>query len=371
MNWLREFYEAKAEIASIQPKITEAKKELEAAEERYEKAIVEKQPTDIIGAYKTILNSDKSQLFGLLREKDRWMEMQLLYWEIVNEMAKRKTNDALMAYLEDRFTYDGNSTSASERPDFKPNLARDYLLVPEQQYRETPGLLCQILDVKLPKFLVSAFHVFKPKWAADSYYLLDFDDVVSSRNGLLLFQPIERAFNRSQLCFLKANREDSLFLRLLDPGLRDITLFDACLPLINEIDCASINKTVDEVLSALQITLTVNGRLLTFGDIEGNRIICKGKIRPYKRCLNFHAAVARRYALKQGWITHGVYTKFKWSQAFNKDDRIISHIDEIGTSFEAIKDENLENQLQDNILLTEYVDDRVVEDDDETDSNVS
>jgi hypothetical protein len=87
--------------------------------------------------------------------------------------------------------------------------------------------------------------------------------------------------------------------------------------------------------------------------------------------LNFHAAVARRYALKQGWITHDVYTKFKWSPAFNKDDRIISHIDEIGTLFEAINDENLENQLQDNILLTKYVDDHVVEDDDETDSNVS
>ncbi|KAI3659777.1 hypothetical protein MP638_000906 [Amoeboaphelidium occidentale] len=282
-------------------------------------------------------------------------------------MSKRKTNDALMAYLEDRFTYDGKSNSASERPDFKPILARDYLLVPEQQYRETPSLLCQILDVKLPKFLVSAFHVFKRKWAADSYYLLDFDDVDSFRNGLLLFQPIERAFNRSQLCFLKANREYSLFLRLLDPGLRGITLFDACLPLINEIDCASIGKTVDEVLSVLQSKLSVNGRLLTFGDIEGNRIVCKGNIRPYKRCLNFHAAVARRFALKQGWITHDVYSTFKWSQAFNKDDRIISHIDEIKTSSEAVDDENLENQFHDNILPTESVNNRVLVEDEETD----
>ncbi len=228
--------------------------------------------------------------------------------------------------------------------------------------------MCQILGVDLPKSLVIGGHIFKHEWAGvQAEVLLGIENINSSRNGLLLFCPIEKAFDRSALCFLKADNDDAFYLKLLDPNIRDITLLDACKKYVVD--------DMDEVLATLKDRLTVDGRLLTFGDIEGRPLICKGKTRPYKRCLNFHASRARSFALSQGWITDDVVFKYSWSQQFDSA-AVTSFLDGLVTSFDELPVEHtsaFDSPYVDTILPGESVDNLDDDESDESDdeSNVS
>jgi hypothetical protein len=152
--------------------------------------------------------------------------------------------------------------------------------------------------------------------------------------------------------------------------MRQLTLFDECKKFVNERECSAIGKTVSEVLSILETKLTVDGRLLTFEDIEGRKLICKGKTRPYKRCLNFHASRARSYALKEGWITDDVVFKFTWSQEFDVDS-ITAYLDQLGTSFETLEDATIDSRVLDDVMPADSIDHRHSDDESENGSNVS
>jgi hypothetical protein len=53
----------------------------------------------------------------------------------------------------------------------------------------------------LPRKCVIASHLFKKKWSPAAYRLLHIEDVNDIRNGLLLWKPIEYAFDRGQIFF--------------------------------------------------------------------------------------------------------------------------------------------------------------------------
>jgi hypothetical protein len=76
---------------------------------------------------------------------------------------------------------------------------------------------------RLPHQIVIAAHIFQHKWRNNlSKYtsLTNIDDV---RNGLLLYKPVEWAFNRAKICVEVNSREEMTFY-LLDQDLRDVKL---------------------------------------------------------------------------------------------------------------------------------------------------
>jgi hypothetical protein len=165
---------------------------------------------------------------------------------------------------------------------------------------------------------------------------------------------------------VKNEGQGPFMLKILDPSLRDQELFTSCLELIREKDCNDAGLSVTDVKSMVSKALDINGRQMTFGDLEGRTLTCKGTTRPYKRCLNFHASRARDYAMKQGWISSNVTFKYSWSGDFN-ENQMTKYLDTLGTSFDdpnvgsnviGISDESLLNEsIQDDDLESTTVSD--------------
>jgi hypothetical protein len=53
----------------------------------------------------------------------------------------------------------------------------------------------------LPRKCVIASHLFKKKWANEAKRLLQIENINDVRNGLLLWKPLEHAFDRGQFFF--------------------------------------------------------------------------------------------------------------------------------------------------------------------------
>lgn len=224
----------------------------------------------------------------------------------------------LAQLFQNRFKFDGKSTRSSGRKKFKPLLARDYLKIKLQEYYQLNSITCQILGIKLPTFIVIGSHVFKHEWAEDAEILLGIKNIDSTRNGFLLFQPIEKAYHhRSQLCFVKEQKDSSFCLKILDPSLREQDLLAACKPFLSDTICAKAGISVDQAASDIAEALG-QANISKFGDLEGRPLICNGITRPYKRCLNFHASRARSHALEKGWISGNVNFQYCWSENFDE-----------------------------------------------------
>lgn len=130
------------------------------------------------------------------------------------------------------------------------------------------------------RHMVRASHIWK--FATHGIGLAEFQlsgtDVSNERNGLLLLESIEQAFDSKKLCFIYDPFAGALKLKLLgndlrsrflvgDPGLRG-----AC------------------------------GETRTFGDIDGAPLVVPAGIYPYRRLLNWHGRCAYRTAKSKNWI---------------------------------------------------------------------
>jgi len=328
------------------------------------------------------LRDERKQL-RTKEEQLRTKEEQLLEQQTIQLRIKEKTIShteplnhtngpaflLMVDLFKDRFRFDGKSTSVGKRAKFRPRLARDYLKIDEKAYHNGASITCQILDVVLPNFLVIGAHIFKHEWASDAKILLGIDNIDSTRNGLLLLQPIEKAFDRSRLCFLKGRSQNSFCLKILDPALREQDLLASCLPYITEAECKKLESSFDDVRNSLANSLTIDGRQLTFGDLEGRALICKGKTRPYKRCLNFHASRARDYAVEMKWISANVTFEYQWSEHFDQEG-LEKYLETLGTSFEDLDVNSYINDMPipvDNIAPNDAVD----ESDSDCESHIS
>ena len=215
------------------------------------------------------------------------------------------------------------------------------------------------MGIEFFPFLVIGAHLFKHEWASDAEILLGIKDIESTRNGLLLLGAIEKAYDRSRLCFLKSSTNDSFCLRILDPSLRGADLLAASTEFITKEECDKVGFSVDGAMIILAKLLTIDGKLLTFGDLEGRSLIYKGKTRPYRRCLNFQAARARSYALKRGWISPDVIFKYSWSENFDDSVQLEKYLETLGTSFEDLEaGTNLESTYVDDIMPADAVDEQ-------------
>ena len=115
--------------------------------------------------------------------------------------------------------------------------------------------------------------------------LTDINDV---RNGLLLYKPVEWAFDRAKLC-VEVDSEGRMTFRLLDPMLADISLVDKACTLRK--DAGRGNEPLERE-QTLRVTFgMLNGQPLKFPDgVEA---------RPSTRLLRLHATVATLAARRQ------------------------------------------------------------------------
>lgn len=127
-------------------------------------------------------------------------------------------------------------------------------------------------------------HIFQYRWQGKLSTLSSFQNINHVRNGLLLYKPVEDAFDRARLC-IEVNGQSMRF-RLLDETLRTTKLYDRAIVLRK---AAKIKVPPTQV----EMELTT-----TFGDLDGREVCfpegCSN--RPSKRLLALHARAALLYA---------------------------------------------------------------------------
>jgi len=193
---------------------------------------------------------------------------------------------------------DAPTSTSARSNDFKAKLRVRY-----DCNRENGKLRCMLLDTALPSELVIASHLFRRKNAFLSEKLMGISDIDDVRNGLLLFKPLEHAFDHFQISFIYDQSSNEFRLKIFDRSVRQQRLFE------------QLNSTQRAILLQGQV-LPNNWELLgprhapgtaydiqtTFGDLEGRALCFRSVERPYKRCLNLQARLARKHAIEKQWI---------------------------------------------------------------------
>ncbi|KAG1687602.1 hypothetical protein DVH05_004688 [Phytophthora capsici] len=199
--------------------------------------------------------------------------------------------------------------------EFKMELCKFY----ECYSRHRTWVRCMLLDVAFPKSLVSASHLFRCNNAFMAPLTVQLWDIDDMRNGLLLFKPLKHAFDHFQLSFI-LDDTNVFRLKLFDPSIYNTRLLDLK-------DCDNENVLSMEEMGVLfyNTSLTRNpcefDTQTTFGDVDGSALVFTGLKRPFYRCLNQQARLARVFALKKHWIDESYnFTDF-WSEV-SLDDKM-------------------------------------------------
>nr|QUJ09348.1 crinkler 23 [Plasmopara viticola] len=181
---------------------------------------------------------------------------------------------------------------------FKANLCATYGCS-----MQSGMLRCMLLDTALPAALVVASHLFRQKNEFIAEQLMRISDIDDVRNGLLLFKPLEHALDHFQISFIYDQSSNEFRLKIFDHSVRPQRLF-------GKLD----NKQRASLLrgQALPKNWRSRGPRLApgtvydiqtiFGDLEGRALRFKSVERPYKRCLNLQARLARMQAIEKDWI---------------------------------------------------------------------
>lgn len=149
------------------------------------------------------------------------------------------------------------------------------------------NIACHFLSLEFPSKYITCSHIFQKRWKS-LRSLIRLADIHDSRNTLFLLKPIEILFDEGQLIFLWNQATEKFEMKILNPSIRQVSLqslFTIQFP--NDAVPASILN-------------------VSIGDLE-NRPLNTGENGPFKRCLAFHASVARYEAIKRSlWITADV-----------------------------------------------------------------
>jgi archaellum component FlaC len=146
-------------------------------------------------------------------------------------------------------------------------------------------ITCQFLGIDFATSQVTCSHIFQRKWAK-SRKIIDLQEINDVKNLLLLFKPIEVAFDEGRICFLWNNSDSQFQMKILDPAIRNETVLDLTLRQFPSFPTTKIDPVLMNTIAALE-----------------GRPLKTGKAIPYKRCLAFHASRARYEAIHiQKWI---------------------------------------------------------------------
>jgi hypothetical protein len=209
----------------------------------------------------------QSQAIGQIQETQVEIhETQVVQSQAIGLMTK----ETARSFLKRMDCWGTDKRTRVEQEDFKESLIYNY-----QRQSSVPNCLkCMVLNVDLPRKNVKASHIWK--FCTEGEGLEDFElqltDLSNFRNGFLLYETIEEAFDSKRICFLinPLIDEKQILLKVLDPNL------------LSEKVCSSL--------------------ALTFNDIDGNVLQHPVGIFPYRRILYFHAKLAYQKAIRKGWI---------------------------------------------------------------------
>jgi len=151
---------------------------------------------------------------------------------------------------------------------------------------------CMILDKPLHPDAICLAHLYPDSSQGDGLQSvrLSVRDISNDRMFLLLFRPIEEAYDRGALCFHPDRlHNDRLAIRILDPSLRKIKLMDAY----------DKSKRPPDVVVRSFVAPVVGE--LTFGDIEDESLKHNGNL-PFRRVLRLHAGISQIEAIEKKWI---------------------------------------------------------------------
>lgn len=176
------------------------------------------------------------------------------------------------------------------------------------------SVTCHFLNVTLTLNLVTVAHIFPRRFRHNEWVpISDIDDV---QNTLVLFKPIERAFDCGQLCFVWINDEQKFRIHILDPKLLKTTTT------IFKLAENSFPKTQTEWKS-LDNSLLQN----SLEQFHGKFLNLQKQSMPYKRCLAFHAHRARFEAIKKKWIGQDDLAELDddeiWSPGVMEDKKLV------------------------------------------------
>lgn len=177
---------------------------------------------------------------------------------------------------------DATAASQSRTPaqaEFKRRLKLEY-------HQPVNGNLFDMATgTSLPHGSVIAAHIFQHKWGKALLQFTSMTNINDPCNGLLLYKPVEWAFDRAKIC-VEVKSGDKMTFRLLDEDLRDTLLVDKACHLRDERGGGNQPPKGEENLR------------MTFGDLDEQPLkFPEGTVmRPSKRLLGLHAASARKTA---------------------------------------------------------------------------
>lgn len=165
----------------------------------------------------------------------------------------------------------------------KSDAQRSFKALLKENYNQTleGTLIDMATGYSFPQHTVTASHIYprdRRQFLSDDSR---FTDIYHVRNGLLLYKPVEVAFDQKQLC-VEVDEEKQYKFYLLDETLRTVKLVDAALPHFS----AKYNKSVTGGVD-LQTT---------FGDLDGRLLtIPEATELPSKALLAIHAVSSWRH----------------------------------------------------------------------------
>ena len=164
-------------------------------------------------------------------------------------------------------------------------------------------LRCMLLDMGFPSSVIIASHLFRRANQHIASDLLGIDDIDCDKNGLLLFSPIEKAYDDFNLGFVK-NKDGQLVCKIFNRNILTDLLYDNLTlkeknELINSHLLPSDWRNGTEPIYA---TGTEFNLRTTYKELDGRPLALKNLNRPYHRCLCFQARLALSKAREKNWI---------------------------------------------------------------------
>ncbi|KAL8009890.1 hypothetical protein Plhal710r2_c069g0177121 [Plasmopara halstedii] len=189
--------------------------------------------------------------------------------------------------------------------------------------RKKAWVRCMLLDVAFPKSLVIASHLFRRSNEYLSLAMMQISDIDHKKNGLLLFKPLEYALDHFQISFIRDD-SDVFRLKLFDHSINDTRIIDLKDRRGNDVLTKEQTGVLLDSVSRAKKRCTFDVAT-TFGNLDGKPLVFTGLERPFYRCLNLQARVARMIALKKNRIDASYDFEDFWTEVSLNDKMEMFH----------------------------------------------
>ena len=313
-------------LAELQQKIRQSEAKVEEYENMFKQAIKDGQAADIRADLRSLMENATQHLIAIRQEKQQVLEC-LLKLKSKSQLSDKQDNMMLITekLLRHRLL-DAPTTVTIRDERFKPKLIRFY------ECNAGQGMLrCMLLDIAMPSNVVIAAHLFRRANEDLSALMVGIEDIDDVRNGLLLFKPIEKAFDDRDLSFIYDSTKDKLKVKVFNPALLDRLLIDNLTD--DQLASFHVSRHILRSLHKKDRPVFANGSefnlLLKFSDIDGQALAFKNLNRPYLRCLNLQARLARMTAIERGWISKDWDFDDFYVEGVSADDKVKSLFESI------------------------------------------